>query len=93
MGDRHFLGTKINPPNLLANDMPDTSQLLTNEPFINEDNTNKFILNFSRSDCITKKEEKKNKDKQNNKETTKKTKRKNKKTLISHHTGVRERKA
>ena len=35
--------------------MPDTSQLLTNEPFTNENNTNKFILNFSRSDCITKK--------------------------------------
>lgn len=35
--------------------MPDTSQLLTNEPFANENNTNKFILNFSRSDCITKK--------------------------------------
>ena len=37
--------------------MPDTSQLLTNEPFTNENNNNKFILNFSRSDCITKKEE------------------------------------
>lgn len=35
--------------------MPDTAQLLTIEPFTNEDNTNKFILDFSRSDCITKK--------------------------------------
>ncbi len=26
--------------------MTDTSQLLTNEPFTNENNTNKFILNF-----------------------------------------------
>ena len=34
--------------------MPDTSQLLTIEPFTNENNTNKFILNFSMSDCITK---------------------------------------
>ncbi len=34
--------------------MPDTSQLLTIEPFTNENNANKFILNFSRSDCITK---------------------------------------
>jgi hypothetical protein len=36
--------------------MPDTAQLLTIEPFTNEDNTNKFILDFSRSDCITKNE-------------------------------------
>lgn len=44
----------MNPPKFSAHNMPDTSQLLTIEPFTNENNTNKFILNFSRSDCITK---------------------------------------
>ncbi len=44
--------------------MPDTSQLFTNEPFINEDNANKFLITSSRSDCITKKINKRiNKDK------------------------------
>lgn len=35
--------------------MPDASQLFTNKPFSNEDNANKFLINSSRSDCITKK--------------------------------------
>lgn len=90
--------------------MPDTSQLFTNEPFINEDNANKFLITSSRSDCITKKTNKRikqekikdNKEEKINittkidkrtKKQEKKTKRKNKKTLISHHIGVRERKA
>ena len=37
--------------------MPDTSQLIMNEPFANDNNTNKFILNFPISNYINKKSE------------------------------------
>ena len=49
-----FFFLKMNPPKFSEHNMPDTSQLLTIEPFTNKNNTNKFILNFSMSDCITK---------------------------------------
>ena len=37
--------------------MPDTSQLITNESFTNDNNTNKFILIFPISNYITKKQQ------------------------------------
>lgn len=56
------------------------SQLFTNKPFIKDNNTNKYIINFSRSDCITKKINKRiNKDKNKIQQRRKKIKDNNKK--------------
>lgn len=93
MRDRPFLGTKINPPNFSANDTPDTSQLLTNEPFINRTIPINSFLTFlglivllKKKKQIQKKENKEEENKNNNKK-------KKKRTLTSHHRGVREIKA
>ena len=41
-----FLFSKRNLLNFSAYNMPDTSLLITNEPFTNDDNINKLIFNF-----------------------------------------------